>query len=179
MATVPEDFYSILARIESNNNPLAKATTSSASGLFQFVRSTWEGLGGTWGTNPNLPFGGHQPTIAEQTDMARKLTEQNAAALQRSGITLSPASLYAAHFLGSGAASKVLAADPSTPMKNLVSSSVIKANKFLTGMTAGDFWDWLVRKTGSGVPFDGGGTGDGSGTFQCPHCGQSIRYHRG
>lgn len=173
---IPDSYFTKLAQIESNNQLYAKASTSSASGLFQFVRSTWEQFGGSWGSNSNQPFGGLKPSYQEQMAAARKLTDQNAAFLDRSGITVSPASLYAAHSLGAGAAAKVLGADQDAPLSSLVSRATINANSFLKGMTVADFWNWLTGKKGlSSNPFDGGGTGNGSGTFQCPHCGKPVR----
>lgn len=38
---VPVDLALGIAKCESGLNPLAKAKTSSASGIFQFIRSTW------------------------------------------------------------------------------------------------------------------------------------------
>ena len=46
---IPAGYFDMLARIESGNRPYIKAQTSSASGLFQFTRSTWRGEGGEWG----------------------------------------------------------------------------------------------------------------------------------
>jgi hypothetical protein len=46
---MPDDYWPLLAQIESGGRPYIKARTSSGSGLYQFVRSTWQGEGGTWG----------------------------------------------------------------------------------------------------------------------------------
>lgn len=37
--SIPDD-WPMLAKIESGDNPMAKAQTSSASGLYQFIRAT-------------------------------------------------------------------------------------------------------------------------------------------
>ncbi len=143
--TIGSDYYAILARIESNNNPLAKASTSSASGLYQFVKSTAQGLGLPWGKDTSKPFGGATVTIGQQNDAIKKFTEQNAAGLKTA---INNATLYAAHFLGVGTANKVLTANQNTPIDQVVSAAVIKANPFLKGMTVGDFGKWLEKKTG-------------------------------
>lgn len=177
MVTIPGSYFDQLAQIESGGRPYVKASTSSASGLYQFIRSTWEGMGGTWGPNPNEAFGGLRPTLEEQTQRVQKLTSQNASYLMSSGITVSPASLYAAHFLGAGTAARVLSANPNTMISNVVGQGPIKANPFMKGMTVGDFWNWLTGKKGlSANPFDGGGSGNASGSFPCPHCGGRISY---
>lgn len=165
--SIPNSYYTKLGQIESNGNLFAKAKTSSASGLFQFVQQTWTQLGGTWGSDNSKPFGGLTPTYDEQFSMIQKLTDQNATYLDNKGITVSPASLYAAHFLGAGRAATVLGADQNAPISSLVPASTIRANSFLSGMTVSDFWNWLTGTKGlSSTPFNGGGTGNGSGNFR-------------
>jgi hypothetical protein len=102
--TVPDDYFPLLAKIESGNRPYVKAKSSSASGLYQFIRSTWRGEGGEWGTDMGQAFGGLKPSVEEQTARARSFTEKNAAILRGKGVPINKASLYAAHFLGAGTA---------------------------------------------------------------------------
>lgn len=147
--TIPSNYNDILAQIESNNNPTAKASTSSASGLFQFVKSTAISLGLPWGNDPSLPFGGATVSIADQTNAINTLNTQNANVLDKAGIVINNATLYAAHFLGAGVAQDVLANSDGTPISQVVSGAVIKANSFLQGMTVGDFKAWLTKKTGT------------------------------
>lgn len=144
--TIGQTFLDKLASIESSGLAYAKAATSSASGLFQFTRSTWEGLGGTWGNNPLLAFGGLKPSIAEQTMRAQQLVAENAGILSNAGIDATQAALYAAHFLGAYAAVRVLNANPATPLKSLISDAAIRANPFLKNMTVADFQTWLHGK---------------------------------
>ncbi|RYY14016.1 MAG: hypothetical protein EON55_09210 [Alphaproteobacteria bacterium] len=73
--TIPEDYWPMLAKIESGNNPLAKAPTSTGSGLYQFLRATWRGEGGTWGTDMSKPFGGLKPTADEQLGLVLNADE--------------------------------------------------------------------------------------------------------
>jgi hypothetical protein len=145
--SIPDNYYNVLAGIESNHNPNAKASTSSASGLYQFVQHTWEGLGYNWSQvfNPQL-----------QNQAISKLTNQNAVALSNAGIDVNNASLYAAHFFGAGTAEKVLGASDGTKVSSLVPNSVIKANGFLKNMTVGNFKDWLAKKTGNSVSSSNG-----------------------
>mgnify|MGYP003532680322 FL=1 len=62
--TIPDDYCPMLTKIESGDQPYIKAITSSASGLYQFIRSTWEGEGGKWGPNMTKAFGGLMPSQA-------------------------------------------------------------------------------------------------------------------
>ncbi len=144
---LPPGYLEVLARIESGNQPYIKAKTSSASGLFQFIRSTWQGEGGQWGTNPALAFGGLLPSIGEQTQRAASFSLKNAVGLERAKIPVTRASLYAAHFFGLVTAVKVLKGAASRPIAPLAGTAVMKANHFLDGMTVLDFMAWLDHKT--------------------------------
>lgn len=144
----PGDYLAKLARVESSGNPLAKALTSSASGLYQFTKATWEALGGTWGVNPALPFGGLAVDAAEQTARAAALTTANAAQLAAAGIATTDPNIYAAHFLGPVAAIRVLTSGDSAPLSGLLSSATLAANPFLTGWTVAQFKRWLAQKMG-------------------------------
>ena len=85
-ASIPDSYWPMLSKIESNDRPYVKASTSSASGLYQFIKSTWIEEGGAWGDNPSLAFGGLKPSEAEQLQRAKTFTEKNAKALQAAGI---------------------------------------------------------------------------------------------
>lgn len=143
------NYLDVLASIESSNRPYVKASTSSASGLYQFTKATWQALGGAWGNDPSKAFGGLTPSIEEQQMRAQKLTSQNASILQRAGIAITNATLYAAHFLGPTAAVKALAAPASVAVASVIGSSAVKANPFLNGMSVSGFFDWLTGKVGA------------------------------
>lgn len=148
---IPEDYWPLLAKIESGNRPYVKASTSSASGLYQFIKATWQAEGGKWGPNTALAFGGLKPSEAEQLQRARTFTEKNALALRRAGIPVNNASLYAAHFLGAGTAIKALAGAVTDRVDAHVGQAAIEANPSIlgNGKTVGDFLTWLHRKTGA------------------------------
>jgi len=166
MPQIPNDYYTRLAQIESNNRPYVRATTSSASGLFQFIKSTWESLGGTWGNNPNQAFGGLRPSVQEQNQRVATLTNRNATALERVGIAINNATLYAAHFLGITGAKRILTASPDTPIEQVTTANQRSANPSIlrAGSTVGDFLNWLRGKTGDTVPFQNSGTGGAPNT---------------
>lgn len=129
------------AKLESGLNANARASTSSAAGLYQFIDQSWlavvkkhgaeHGLG--WaadsisqGANGKLTVGDsttRQAILALRSDpavaslMAAEHASDNKAALEGSlGRTATGTDLYMAHFLGLGGARKFLttmAADPS------------------------------------------------------------------
>jgi len=146
---IPEDYWPMLAKIESANRPYIKAPTSSGSGLYQFLKATWIGEGGKWGNNPTLAFGGLKPSPEEQTQRAKTLTAKNVALLRSKGLGINKATLYAAHFFGAGTAVKVISADVNDRADFIAGPGPTAANKsILQGKTVGQFLSWLHVKTG-------------------------------
>jgi hypothetical protein len=135
------DFTYLLgqAQVESSLRPDAKAATSSASGLYQFIDQSWlstvkkhgaeHGLG--WAADAISQSGGRytvsdsatrsailklreNPDIASM--MAAEHASDNKAALESTlGREVGGADLYMAHFLGVGGAKKFLSALDSSP----------------------------------------------------------------
>lgn len=123
------------AKVESNFDPKAKATTSSAQGLFQFIEQTW--LTTMKQAGPALGYGRYANAIvrtpggrmdvpdpamraeilnlrrdpAANAAMASAFTRSNAEVLtRRLGRAPSEGELYIAHFLGAGGAVKLIGA---------------------------------------------------------------------
>lgn len=146
---IPEDYWPMLSRIESADRPYVKAGSSSASGLYQFIRSTWIGEGGQWGTDMSQAFGGLRPTVDEQLARAKSFTGKNAAYLKSKGIPINRASLYAAHFFGPVTAAQVIGADVNARADLIAGKAATTANpSILRGQTVGQFLAWLHKKTG-------------------------------
>jgi len=146
---IPADYWSMLSRIESGDRPYVKAATSSASGLYQFIRSTWISEGGKWGADTSLAFGGLKPSPEEQLARAKTFTAKNVAYLKAQGIPINKASLYAAHFFGAGTAAKVIGADVNARADLIAGEAATRANpSILKGKTVGQFLTWLHGKTG-------------------------------
>lgn len=108
----PNMLYAI-ASIESTFNPNAKAPTSSASGLFQFLRGTWaESLrkhGTTFGVSPTAsPF-----DVKANTLMGAMFLKDNFTHLKsRLSRGINETDMYMAHFMGRGGAVDFLRRDP-------------------------------------------------------------------
>lgn len=146
---LPDRYWPLLSKIESGGRPYVQAATSSASGLYQFIRSTWQGEGGKWGATLRPAFGGLRPSAEEQTGRAKTFTAKNADYLRRLGVPINCASLYAAHFLGKVTAGAILAAGKSESAGMIAGSAATDANpSILRNKTVGDFLDWLEKKTG-------------------------------
>lgn len=146
---IPDDYWPMLSKIESGDRPYVKAPTSSASGLYQFIRGTWLGEGGKWGANNAAAFGGLMPSVEEQTARAKTFTAKNAAYLRSKGIPINKASLYAAHFFGPLTAAQVIGADVNARADKIAGPAATAANRsILEGKTVGQFLAWLHKKTG-------------------------------
>lgn len=125
---------------ESSFDPSAKASTSSATGLFQFTSQTWLHMIKTYGDQYGL--GNYAAQITEDSagrlsvgtaaargailalrkdpqisaEMAGELDKENAAALeQKVGGKIGATELYLAHFLGAGGASSFIRQMRSNP----------------------------------------------------------------
>ncbi len=141
---VDYDFLMRTARRESSFNPNAKAPTSSASGLFQFIEQTWlatvkqhgakhgygqyadlihRGSDGRWrveGSARNVVLDLRFDPQAAST-MAGELTASNAAYLRgRTGREPGAGDLYAAHFLGPAGAAQIMEAMTTRPGSSAV-----------------------------------------------------------
>ena len=146
MALTDTSYGGYLAKVrgsESGGNPNAKNPRSSASGLYQFTKGTWEGLGYDWKDRFNTNL---------QNQAMSKLTSSNANYLKsKLGINPSDADLYGAHFLGPAGYSSIYRASSNTPLSNILSAGEISANPFLKGKTAGYLKNWLTNKMGQEV----------------------------
>lgn len=141
---------------ESGGNPNAVNPRSSASGLGQFIDSTW--LATIRSARPDLAEKSDQELLALKTDpqLSREMTQayagQNQAILSKNGLPVTDGNTYLAHFAGPGGAVKVLQADPSSPVGSILGDAVVRANPFLAKMTAGDLQAWASRKVGGSTP---------------------------
>lgn len=146
---IPDDYWPMLSKIESGDRPYVKAGSSSASGLYQFIKSTWIGEGGQWGGDMSKAFGGLRPSVEEQLQRVKNFTAKNATYLKQRGIPINKASLYASHFFGPVTAAQVIAADVNSRADLIAGAAATKANpSILKGKTVGEFLSWLHKKTG-------------------------------
>ena len=141
---------------ESGGDPNAKNPNSSATGLGQFISSTW--LDTIKAARPDIAQGkSDQELLALRTDpqLSRELTQyyadQNGAILSKAGVPVTPGSTYLAHFAGPQGAIKLLKADPSVPVSSILDPAAVRANPFLQGMSVGQLQAWADRKVGSVV----------------------------
>ncbi len=141
-----------IIQIESGGNPNAKARTSSATGLGQFLDGTW--LATVKKHRPDLAASASradllamrtEPRIA--IEMLARFTEDNAKAL---GAGYTDGDLYLAHFSGVGVAKKLLRADAQASASTCYDQAAINANRsILEGKTVGEVRAWAARRMAS------------------------------
>jgi len=100
------------AAIESGMDPNAKASTSSASGLFQFIKRTWNSMLTKHGKEYGIPKGTSPFSAEANATMGAEFIKDNAKVIKTVKPNINATDLYLAHFLGAGAAKKFLKADP-------------------------------------------------------------------
>ncbi|RTL11290.1 MAG: hypothetical protein EKK54_08150, partial [Neisseriaceae bacterium] len=125
--------------IESGFDTSAKSKTSSASGLVQMTSDTRKQLG--------LP---ENATLEQQMRAFTQLTNSNRLQLSGSlGHEPTDTQLYLAHHFGATGAAEILQADHNTPINQVVSDKVMKANSYLAGKTVGQVIDINAKKYNS------------------------------
>ncbi|MER8793970.1 hypothetical protein NKH75_07145 [Mesorhizobium sp. M0984] len=139
--------------VESGGDANAENPNSSASGVGQFLDSTW--VQTVRQHRPDIAAGkSAAQLIALKKDrtLGREMTkayqQDNADYLANRGEATTPGNIYLAHFLGPGGAVNVLKADPNTPIVNVVGQDVVRANPFLAGKTVADTIAWSDKKIG-------------------------------
>lgn len=140
-----------IIKVESAGNPNAKNTRSTATGLGQFIESTWLRMMRSYRpelvatmSRADLLNLRRDPTISR--DMVTKLAQENEAFLRARGHQSTPGRLYLAHFLGPAGANTVLRANNERTILDVMGASVVKANPFLRNYTVADLKAWADRK---------------------------------
>jgi hypothetical protein len=136
-------FEDHLINEESAGDPTARNQRSSATGLGQFIRSTWLDL--VKRHAPGQAEGkSDQEILALRTNpelsrrMIRAYSTENAQVLRNKGIEVTNTNLNLMHLFGAGEGPKVLKAHPQTPVEQLVSAQTIRANPWMRGKTVND-----------------------------------------
>jgi hypothetical protein len=139
--------------IANQSGPGGQAT-SSAFGIAQFTKGTFEGLAGKAGKENPL-YGKTWDDYKADTNLQREalnqLMDTNRQYLEKQKVSTSDAAIYLAHFLGPNGAVKVLSQPDSAPLASVVSPSQMEANPMLQKMsTVADIKAWADKKMGGG-----------------------------
>lgn len=146
-----ESLIGQIIRVESAGNARAKNPRSTATGLGQFIESTWLRMMRSY--RPDLVTSLSRSELLNlrfdpdmSREMVRHLAQENEAYLRARGHSISAGRLYLAHFLGPAGADQALRAEPSRSVGSVMGAGVVAANPFLRGYSIGDLRNWADRK---------------------------------
>lgn len=146
---ISDDTLSRAIQIESAGKVRAKAETSSASGLFQFLDATWIETVRKHG--PDWADGLTRTQLLQKRfdakcsiEMGARFWEDNAKVI---GAGWADGDLYLAHFAGAGTAAKLFRAKPNADSSTVFSAAAIRANRsILAGKTCGQVRKWAAKR---------------------------------
>jgi murein DD-endopeptidase MepM/ murein hydrolase activator NlpD len=150
-----------IIRVESGGNAAAKNPLSTATGLGQFIESTWlrmmqqyrPDLASTLDRAALLALR-NDPTISRE--MVTALAREGEAYLRARGHDITAGRLYLCHFLGAEGANIVLAAQDDHLVGDVMGAGVVNANPFLKGRTVAYIKEWaeikMNKKGGAALP---------------------------
>lgn len=158
-----------MAKLESGLRTDVKASTSSATGLFQFTTPTWKEMVKKVGPRYGIPLNADRSNPLHNSIMGAEYIKQNTEYIKghMEANIPTPIALYLAHFLGPGGARNFIRHyrnNPNTPMSSVVSRSAYTANlASMGGKTAAQFLAGVAdrfkraagtdsSKYGSGIP---------------------------
>lgn len=150
MTSVDPSTLKTFAALESDFKPNAKAKTSSAKGLFQFVNGTWDEMikkhGNKYGFNQNTS----QTDPMASSLLAGEYIKTNLNDLSKVKSDANVVDAYLAHFLGPTGAKKMLAASPEQIAAKIAPSAASSNyNMFAVNgrlITVGEFYDKIRTK---------------------------------
>lgn len=158
MSGAVEQLVNKIIKVESAGNARAKNPLSSATGLGQFISSTWIRMMKTYRPDLyssmsrqellNLRF---DPTLSRE--MVANLAKEGEAYLRARGHAITAGRLYLAHFLGAEGANLALSKPDDMLVLDAMGAGVVSANPFLRGRNIGWLKAWADRKMRTkGVP---------------------------
>ncbi|MBT0957245.1 peptidoglycan DD-metalloendopeptidase family protein [Alphaproteobacteria bacterium KMM 3653] len=150
-----ETLVNQIIRVESAGNARAKNPLSTATGLGQFIESTWlrmmrdyrPDLAGSLSRAELLDLR-FDPTISRQ--MVTNLAREGESYLRARGHGITAGRLYLCHFLGAAGAHKVLSNPDDADLLVVLGAGVINANPFLKGRDVAYIKNWAERKMRGG-----------------------------
>ncbi|MBK4214961.1 peptidoglycan DD-metalloendopeptidase family protein [Paracoccus caeni] len=143
--------------VESAGNARARNPLSTATGLGQFIESTWLRMMRSY--RPDMAATLDRSALLElrfdpdlSRQMVRHLAQENEAYLRARGHAITPGRLYLAHFLGPAGADQALRANGSASVLQVMGPAVVGANPFLRGYSIADLQNWADRKMSGAAP---------------------------
>jgi hypothetical protein len=134
-----------VAEKESNLDPNAKNRYTSATGLYQFLDSTWAGVVGRYGAKYELTLQDRTDPYKASIGMALFTKENRAILKNKLGRSPTNKELYLAHFAGANGAVKLINAPPHVRVGEVLGYHVEKANPNIRGKSVAQAIAILTR----------------------------------
>ena len=171
------DIVSKIIRVESGGNATAQAKTSSAYGLGQLTKGTFEGIA----KEKSSPVFGvswekYKSDPEVQKLAVAYLVQKDTDFLSKNKIPVSATSTYLSHFLGMGGVRQLYNHPNNTPISEAVSASSLNANRsvFSQAGTVGGLKMWAGKKMGDPA---GVAQAKKGGMFGGPLSGYPMELH--
>ena len=149
-----ETLTDVIIHVESGGNASARNPLSSATGLGQFIESTWLRMMRDY--RPDLAANMSRQDVLDlrldptlSREMVMNLARENESFLRGKGHDITAGRLYLAHFLGPSGADVALSAQDGQMVLAIMGQGVVSANPFLTNYTIADLKAWADRKMGT------------------------------
>ncbi len=140
-----------IIKVESAGRADARNPMSTATGLGQFINSTWLRMMRTY--RPDLVQSLSQAELLAlrtnpelSREMVANLARENEAFLRSKGHQITAGRLYLAHFLGPQGAHTALRSSPDATVLAVMGAAVVNANSFLKGWSVSQMTAWADRK---------------------------------
>ena len=127
-----------IAKLESGNG-VTKNPESSASGKYQFIKSTFEGVKKNNPDLPNLSFDEFKNNTDAQELYQKALLNENTQSLKRHGLEVTPTNQYIMHWAGAPKGSALLQANDQDTLKHYLNDEVLRKNRLHPDTSVGDF----------------------------------------
>jgi hypothetical protein len=127
-----------IAKLETDGGS-TKNPYSSASGKYQFIKSTFEGVKKNNPDLPNLSFDEFKNNPDAQELYQKALLNENTQSLKRHGLEVTPTNQYIMHWAGAPKGSALLQANDDDQLKYYLSDEILRKNRLNPDTSVGEF----------------------------------------
>lgn len=135
-----------IASLESGGNYSAANPESTASGKYQFILPTFEGVKRNNPSLPQISFEEFKKNPQAQEQYQSALLAENTAALEKNQLDVNPVNQYVMHWAGAPKGAALLKAKDTDVLGDFINEKVLAKNKLSPTTTVADFKANIDRK---------------------------------
>lgn len=135
-----------IASLESGGNYSAANPESTASGKYQFILPTFEGVKRNNPSLPQISFEEFKKNPQAQEQYQSALLAENTAALEKNQLDVNPVNQYVMHWAGAPKGTALLKAKDTDVLGDFINEKVLAKNKLSPTTTVADFKANIDRK---------------------------------